>query len=286
MWIYDYKTQKDNPYRDPPFVKIVHMCYVDNLPHWPYPWHLHEDSYEIAFIMEGSGYLVVDNQQLPVESGSITLVPPSTMHHFSTSEENGMRYYCLRFQLDSANQELYKFFTARNSSVTSGDYLNYIKNTFQVLFHTHQVNGGIVDEVFQSLALGLVQLAKKQFSAKTISMHQEEHDLASEILSYISNYHYEKITLESLAKKYNISPSHLSRIFCNTYHVSPINYLIHSRITFATEYLLKSDLSISEIAEKVGYDNPTHFTNMFIKRIGCTPTEYRERNQNMPIVTD
>ena len=71
--------------------------------------------------------------------------------------------------------------------------------------------------------------------------------------------------------------------FKKAYDMSPIDYLIYCRITYATEYLLKSERSVAEIAQLVGYDNPTHFTNMFVKRIGCTPTEYREKNLNIPV---
>ena len=286
MWIFDYLSDKSNPYKFNPFVKIVHMSYIDNLPAWSYPWHLHEHAIELGFIVAGSGNLVIGNQIMPVEAGSITVVQPDIMHHFSSISPEGMKYYTIRFADTPEDNELVKFFSAKGNCSTQGiNYLDAIQNNLRLLFDIHQANGGIVDEAFQSIVLGLIQLTRTLFLNSTLSVRLDEHFSVSDILYYISQNCGKKITLESLAKEFNISPSHLSRLFCNAYHMSPINYLIYSRVTFSTEYLLKSDLSIAEIAELVGYDNPAHFTNMFTKRIGCTPTEYREKNQVVPPAT-
>ena len=109
-----------------------------------------------------------------------------------------------------------------------------------------------------------------------------QHRHFCDILEYLDTHQADHITLDSLAKRFNVSASHLNRTFNRAFHTSPINYLIDARVTFATEYLLKSNYSVAKIAELCGYDNPAHFTNMFTKRIGCTPAEYRERNQKPP----
>lgn len=284
MWIYDYKSEKDNPYRQQPFVEITHMCYIDNLPVWTYPWHDHKDAYEIAIITKGSGHLVIDDQSFPVCVGSVTVIPPDVAHRFTADMDPGMQYYTLRFKSTPEEGELQTFFHSLGCAVTSGiNYMPHIQQTLRLLFNIHHANGGVADSTFQSVSLGLLQLTRTLFTNETMTLRIASKYSLGDILSYIQNNREQKITLESLAQKFNISPSHLSRIFSNAYHMSPINYLILSRITYATEYLLKSDLTINEIAERVGYDNPTHFTNMFVKRIGCTPSEYREKNLSIPL---
>lgn len=284
MWIYDYKSEKDNPYKQPPFVEITHMCYIDNLPLWTYPWHDHQNAYEIAFIVSGFGHLVIADKSFPVNSGSIVSVVPGTLHRFNADVDPGMQYYTLRFLNAPEEGELQNFFCNLGNAVTDGvNYLPHVLNTLQLLFNIHHANGGIADGTFQSICLGLLQLTRTLFMSESLTQRIALEYSVSDILNYILNNRTQKITLESLAQKFHVSASHLSRIFHDAYHMSPINYLINSRITYATEYLLKSSLSITEIAELVGYDNPTHFTNMFIKRIGCTPSEYRERNHRIPL---
>ncbi len=285
MWLYDYQSPQDNPYKESPFVAIIHMSYVDNLPTWTYPWHTHEDSYELAFIIEGSGSLVVNDQSIPVEAGSVAAIPPRTLHRFTVPEQGKMRYYTMRFLAEPASGELQSFFSGVGGAVTpdNANLLSYLRDTFRLLLTIHQANGGHADPLFQSVCLGLIQLTRTLFTNHTLLVRLDDQHFASDILIYIEENRSQKITLESLAKRFNVSPSHLSRTFFNAYGTSPINYLINARVTYATELLLKSNLSITEISEQVGYDNPAHFNHMFLKRIGCTPAEYRQRNQNPPV---
>lgn len=284
MWIYDYKSEKDNPYRQQPFVEITHMCYIDNLPLWTYPWHEHQQEYEIAFIVSGCGHLIINDQSFPVRAGSITSVLPGIKHRFDADSDPGMQYYTLRFMDMPEDGELQMFFKGLGTAVTYGvNYLPHIQNTLRLLFNIHHANGGIADGTLQTICLGLLQLTRTLFTNETLLLRISSKYSVSDILNYIQDNRTRKITLEGLSQQFNISASHLSRVFNLAYHISPINYLIHSRITYATEYLLKSDLTITEIAEQVGYDNPTHFTNLFTKRIGCTPSEYREKNRRIPL---
>lgn len=283
MWVYDYKTKRDNPYRYPPFLEITHMSYVDNLPFWTYPGHEHTGEYEVGFIVRGKGQLEVNEQFLPIQENSITIVPADTSHRYVMDGNSSVQYYTLRFK-SAGEGELLKFFSALGCAVTSGEKCaSYIHSSIHMLFSIHRTNGGYVDEVFQSVCLSLLQLVRTLFDKEATSLQLASQYFMSQVREYIQRNHREKITLESLSQKFNISTSHLSRMFKKAYDMSPIDYLIYCRITYATEYLLKSKQSVAEIAQLVGYDNPTHFTNMFVKRIGCTPTEYRERNLQIPV---
>lgn len=283
MWVYDYKTKRDNPYRYPPFVEITHMSYVDNLPFWTYPRHEHTGEYEVGFIIRGEGELEINEQSLPIRENSITIVPADMPHRFVMKGDSSVQYYTLRFK-NAGEGELLKFFGTLGSAVTSGEKCaSYIHSTFHMLFSIHRTNGGYVDEAFQSICLSLLQLMRTLFDKESVSLQLASQYFMSQVREYIQRNRKEKITLDTLSKQFNISASHLSRIFKKAYDMSPIDYLIYCRITYATEYLLKSTLSVAEIAQLVGYDNPTHFTNMFVKRIGCTPTEYREKNLQIPV---
>ena len=282
MWVHDYKSERDNPYRMPPFLEITHMSHVDNLPRWTYPWHEHPEEYEVAFILRGEGSLVIGEQSLPIRESAITIVPPGMSHHFAMDGNSSVEYKTLRFR-DSGEGELLDFFRKLGSAVaSSGNCAGYIRGAFQMLFSIHRTNGGYVDRVFQSVCLGLFQLMGTLFANDAVSLQLSSQYFMSQVREYIQDNRSEKITLDTLSHKFNISASHLSWSFKKAYNMSPIDYLIYCRTTYATEYLLKTQRSVAEIAELVGYDNPTHFTNMFIKRIGCTPTEYRERNLKIP----
>ncbi|MCD8011380.1 MAG: AraC family transcriptional regulator [Lachnospiraceae bacterium] len=288
MWLYDYKAEEDNPYRQPPMVKITHMCYIDNLPDWAYPWHIHDDSYEVSFVVRGHGLFHVERDTLKVEPGSVVVTQPGVKHYFSSEEESDVRYYGLRFLAEPGDEnELQTFF--RNlpgdcAMTPAARHIEYFRETMWMLFHMHQSNGGHADGAFQSICLGLFEFVRELFANEALSAELSTEYLASDILDYIleNEASGKKITLDSLAEEFHVSASHLSRVFSHAYGMSPINYLIYSRVTKATEYLLKTDLSVAEIAERLGYENATHFSHLFTGRLGCTPSEYRARNQVLP----
>jgi len=73
----------------------------------------------------------------------------------------------------------------------------------------------------------------------------------------------------------HLSPSYFSRTFNKETGESFVNYISSRRIQLAKELLLETGKSISQIAEEVGYDNISHFTAVFKRTEGITPSAYR-----------
>ncbi len=93
-------------------------------------------------------------------------------------------------------------------------------------------------------------------------------------IAYIKEHYAEDLTRNTIAAHFYMSGSHFSRCFKMVTNTSYSDYLIDLRMTKAME-LLKTDLSISEIARRVGYTNTNRFTINFRHYTSCTPTEYR-----------
>lgn len=83
-------------------------------------------------------------------------------------------------------------------------------------------------------------------------------------------------SLDLLEKEFKINKYRLAKEFTHYYGIAPISYLSKRRIDAAKSLLLSTDLKIHEIAERVGYENPTHFINSFKKQTGTTPLLYRK----------
>ena len=288
MWIIDFNSEKDNPLRTPPFVPITHLCYSDILPAWEYPWHSHTNDYELSFITYGSGSLIINEKETPVNAGDICVIPPGTYHRHAAPDPHGMEYLVIRFRSDPMPGSLSDYFRSIGPAVTSGSsYLPYIKESANLLLQLQVSNGGVADVQLQTVCLSLIQLVRMLSENKALAIRTRSDYSMNDILRYITEHCEDHISLQSLSEKFSISSSHLSRMFSHAYGCSPINYLINARMARATEYLGKTNKSISEISELVGYENHFYFTNLFIKRIGCSPTEYRERmaNRDVPKTT-
>ena len=86
----------------------------------------------------------------------------------------------------------------------------------------------------------------------------------------------QKITLDMLSERYNISKYHLQRSFSHYFGQSPGEYLIQLRLTRAKELLRATDLPVSEVAYRIGMENTSYFIYTFRAHEGTTPNRYRK----------
>ena len=94
--------------------------------------------------------------------------------------------------------------------------------------------------------------------------------------AYINNNFSEDVSLNLLAERFFISPCYLSRSFKRVTGSSFSEYLNGVRIKEARRLLLKSDMSVSEIAIFVGFKSTTHFGRAFKALVGVSPLSYRK----------
>ncbi|WP_019535162.1 AraC family transcriptional regulator [Paenibacillus ginsengihumi] len=92
-------------------------------------------------------------------------------------------------------------------------------------------------------------------------------------INYMTDCFDTQLTLQDIAGKVGISPSYFGGIFKEVTGVSPIHYLLGIRIRKAKE-LLKDGYSVTETAQKVGFNDIFYFSKSFKKFEGMTPSQY------------
>jgi AraC family transcriptional regulator of adaptative response / methylphosphotriester-DNA alkyltransferase methyltransferase len=104
--------------------------------------------------------------------------------------------------------------------------------------------------------------------------------LVEQAKAIIEQRYPEPLTLETLAKELLVSPYHLHRIFKRWTGITPAKYILQKRLQ-AAEAALRTDSpnSVTEVALAVGFRSASHFTVVFRKATGYTPTQYRALNQ-------
>ena len=86
------------------------------------------------------------------------------------------------------------------------------------------------------------------------------------------------LDVEELARSLQMSTSHFIRTFKTQVGYSPLAYQTRLRIERAKDLLQATDLRVSEIAQRIGYQKPMYFSSTFKKHTGMTPLEYREKS--------
>lgn len=108
------------------------------------------------------------------------------------------------------------------------------------------------------------------------SITYSQNTLASQVIEYINkNYMDPNTSLNAAAEEFDVSDSHLSRVFKASTGKRFMEYLIYKRIEKAKELLTSSQHKVNDISSLVGYDNQISFMRIFKKYTGVTPSEYR-----------
>lgn len=123
---------------------------------------------------------------------------------------------------------------------------------------------------------------RRGFSAEFVSVGQQTYHQDDAILSiqqWLEIHFMEAITIESLAEKANMSVRTFKRRFTDATGETPLSYLQKLRIEQSVEYLKHSDISISEIAWKIGYQDPGHFNRLFQRFHELSPSQWRQQRR-------
>jgi len=95
------------------------------------------------------------------------------------------------------------------------------------------------------------------------------------VIEYIDTYTDEKIDIEQLASLANVSRFHFSRLFKTSTGLAPYQYVVKHRIEKAKNMLHSTPVSIAEVSIASGFSSQSHFTEVFRRVVGTTPSEYR-----------
>jgi AraC family transcriptional regulator len=95
-------------------------------------------------------------------------------------------------------------------------------------------------------------------------------------IDFIHNHIGESLELGSISRAAGLSEFHFARLFKAATGVTPFQFVTRTRIERAKELLRKTRLPIFEIAERVGYLKPSHFSARFRAVSGCGPDAYRK----------
>ncbi|NLB40867.1 MAG: AraC family transcriptional regulator [Clostridiales bacterium] len=98
-------------------------------------------------------------------------------------------------------------------------------------------------------------------------------------LEYIEEYYTESILVEEIAAFIGLSTDYFSRMFKQYTGLTPVEYIRYVRLAKAAELLQQPDISIADVATKVGFEDQGYFSRQFKQVMGVSPSTFQRENQ-------
>lgn len=246
--------------------------------------HVHKYTDELIFIINGKGNFHIDKHVIPVCEGTICVLRSQTVHHLTVTTPDFLEYCSIQLEPSYINNNFlignYKY-----NIIHIEELIPIIKKVFNAMQTISESDTAPNLSRSEWLYCNtLIALALENFETTKHDIEFEQSPRIFEVWQYIKKHYNEQLSLSVLSQKFHMSISTLTRQFFAEYNISPIEFVIENRIYNASIMLADSDMNVKDISEAVGYSNVSYFTNLFVKRKGCSPTEYRQRKANISAI--
>ena len=251
-------------------------------------FHSH-DHLEMAFVMSGVGRYRIDDGIVPVQEGDLLIINPGVKHQALACPE--------------AETTATEFFVGASGIRIPG----LPENALPVPGNGHVLHTSVdlrqkLFKICSSMeAEKAVRRQGRYFMLKSYLMQMillvvreqcepEENPqgyafesvnkkyVVEKMVNYFEDHFNEKISLDQVAENMYLSPFYISKIFKSETGDTPIRHLINIRLEKAKELLENGYKgSIQEVAASVGYDDAYHFSKLFKKHYGVSPSQVRKQ---------
>ncbi len=245
----------------------------------PRVMHAHKDFVELILVRSGvSKYFIGDRQQY-VCPGDLIVYNSGVMHDESVWAEHRLSIYCLAIG-GLAIPGLRKNALLPDSALpvySCESCLSVLEQLCEMMFDALCIGSCQSERFAQALMEAfLIRVLPILTGVEANEEPEEERMLGIRIRSYLDEHYMDAIDLPDIADTLNMSTHYMSHVFKRTFGYSPMNYLLRRRIGEAQTLLITTDLSITEVGERVGYESTSYFSTQFAKQVGMSPKKYRK----------
>ncbi|MFC5700932.1 helix-turn-helix domain-containing protein [Cohnella faecalis] len=245
--------------------------------------------YEISYIVSGSGYFYIDDECVRVGEGDIFFNSVGHIHRIRTGSSQPLRYVYMGFMFnDLADEEfapIHTFFRSASyyhSKDTHNLMLPFYRNIDEFYSQKPYSNIMIKNYLEEIIVLSYRAFTEKAGSSTRYSPQKSPNSVGYTVYSvirFIENHLFELGSIKSIAEKLGYSYTYLSHTFKNKTGMTLQRYISLKKIEKAMEMLNYGDISINQIATKLGYETLQSFSKAFSRIMGYPPSLYKSKRQ-------
>ncbi len=276
------------------YFKQVNVMWIGKLQYesgFILPSHKH-NFFQIFYFLEGTGSMETDYDTYSLTSDIMFLCPPGCYHEMRCDKKGTMRTIEVKFSIK--NNEMYRDMKNISGCINAND--TEIRNVMECLVREAVSKDTLSRDIINmEMALILIKILRRLNNKKTegivfldtsISNYSGPREIFKKIFDYINNNLNTQISLEDLASIAGHNSNYLCRIFKKEFGVTPIKYINDLKLSKAKDLLRNSNMTITEIAETLGFYSVHYFSKFFKEKEDMSPLEFRKAVSNINIKLD
>ena len=253
--------------------------------------HTHRDFSELVIVLNGTATHIVGDEKFLIKSGDVFAINNNTFHGYQDTQDLHICNIMYRSEdLLSTDYDITKsagfhaLFVLEPYFAKEHKYESRLKLNSTEFDKIHNMTDMMLAE-YQNKNDGWKTLLKSSFMTLVVMLSRlycfndsiKKNDMINiaKTVSHIENHYTDDLSVHKLAELSKYSERHFIRIFSETYHTPPLDYIISLRIHHSCTLLRESRIPISDIALQCGFSDSNYFSRIFKKRMGRTPTQYR-----------
>ena len=254
---------------------------------WTIPAHRHEGLHQFQLIVRGSASASIDGRPVAIQAPAATMLAPGSVHGFryepgTVGHQITIPTGTLRSALNGAGQLeawLGQSFVLGPDDI--GDASVCAARFDALADEFRQQEPGRAQALLAQAVVITLWFLRRRGALPAEARHQALRDtLVQRLRGLIERHYREHQPVSFYARTLGVTADHLSRS-CRAVSGSSALDLVHARLMLeARRLLVYTPMSVAEVAQTLGYDDPAYFSKSFARSVGSSPSAYREAVHN------
>ena len=234
--------------------------------------------WELTYVDKGELLTTIDGVSYHLKQGDLIFYAPMQFHTQSTFEKISSSYLTINFKMNFNHADLLcnKIFSLKRDSYF------IVTRLIEELSNDNLYSNDLSLCYLKQLIIQMLRLDNSHFHSKPTTHMQQtyENELLNDILLYIDDNIYEKISVSTLCDHFCISTSMLHSLFRKNMNNTAKNYINELKLSKSKELIRNSTHTLSEISEMLGFSSIHYFSKKFKSYFNISPTEYSKSIYN------
>jgi AraC-like DNA-binding protein len=247
------------------------------------------DSHELIFVKQGELDMWEEDRVFHLEAGHTLHLWPGRQHGSTKLMPLGLKFYWIHFEIEDRNTREFNGSSDEFAPAVRVPQVNRIsqperlERLFRAFLDDQET--GLLHPYSANLLTTLMLMEVVQSHEERPSNTDDMNVVATWAHTYIRMNYDRPITTSLIAERLGYNADYLGRIYRKVYGCTLTEAIHNRRVSVACDYLLDSNMTIEQIAQKCGFSDPDYFRRVFRRYRQISPGDYRNEYSHVHVNT-